>query len=53
VALIKAAVRREGLRLSQSEAERTASKVRIVGQGRYLSFTEAGLPLDRPVREIS
>lgn len=28
VALIKAAVRREGLRLSQGEAERTASKVR-------------------------
>jgi len=30
VALIKAAVRREGLRLSQGEAERTASKVRSI-----------------------
>ncbi len=30
VALIKAAVRREGLRLSQGEAERTASKVRAI-----------------------
>jgi transposase len=30
VALIKAAVRREGLRLSQGEAERTASKVRQI-----------------------
>jgi len=30
VSLIKAAVRREGLRLSQGEAERTASKVRAI-----------------------
>jgi transposase len=46
VSLIKAAVRREGLRLSQGEAERTASKVRAI------ELREEVLQELRPILEV-
>ena len=46
VALIKAAVRREGLRLSQGEAERTASKIRAI------ELREEVLQELRPILEV-